>query len=163
MLQTLGILGAASVGTATTASGGESEQAAAPADSGIGTAWWAELVSADLAKAAEFYSSVVGWTAKTVAMSDNSRAPQQGEPAYLFFMTAGNEVAGGLLAATDSPGKTKPTWIIYFQVADLDVAVAKAMANGGTLLVHPFEVPGSARMAVIADPDGTPVGLASPL
>ncbi len=134
-----------------------------PSDSGIGTTWWTELVASDLGKAAQFYSSVMGWTTKTVAMADSSRPPKTGEAAYLLFLTSNSEVAGGMLASPDAPGKTKPTWVVYFQVPDVDAAVAKAIASGGALLIPPFEVPGSARLAVVADTDGIAVGLAAPL
>lgn len=163
LLQTLGALGATSLVTTSSALGGEPNGAPPATDALVGTTWWAELVASDLSKAADFYASVVGWTVKTVAMADSTRAPKDGEPAYLLFVSAGNEVAGGLLASSDTPGKSKPTWVIYFQVPDVDIAVAKAIAKGGTLLIHPFVVVGSARLAVVSDLDGTPFGLASPL
>ena len=46
---------------------------------------------------------------------------------------------------------------------DVDAAVKRATAAGGTVLISPFDVGKIARMAVIADPEGVPVGLAHPL
>lgn len=161
-----GIMGFALPAASTAATQAATTDAPSPAatdDAAIGTVWWAELVSDDLDRASAFYSSVIGWTVAKVAMNDSARAPQKDEPAYLMFKSGGGEVAGGLLTSPDAPGKTKPTWIVYFQVEDVDAAVGRSLAKGGTLLIHPFTVAGSARLAVVADPDGAPFGLASPV
>lgn len=128
-----------------------------------GTVWWAELVASDLGKAAGFYSSVIGWSTHLGALSDSSRPPAAGEPALLLFKSDDNAVAGGLLADPKTPGKTAPRWIVYFQVDNVDAAIARTLAKGGALLIHPFEVASTVRLAVVADPDGTPFGLATPL
>ena len=49
---------------------------------------------------------------------------------------------------------------IYMRVADLDGCLARAQELGGTPLVPPMELPGDfGRIAVLADPDGNPVGV----
>lgn len=128
----------------------------------LGTVWWAELVTKDLKRAANYYSSVIGWTTKSVAMSDSSRPAGPNEPELVLFMTEGNELAGALLTNRDTPGKGAPRWIVYFQVLDVDAAVGRAIAKGGKLLIHPFDVGTSVRLAVVEDPDGVPFGLATP-
>jgi predicted enzyme related to lactoylglutathione lyase len=128
----------------------------------LGTVWWAELVTKDLKQASSYYSAVIGWTTKSVAMTDSSRPAGPNEPELVLFMTEGNELAGALLANRDTPGKGAPRWIIYFQVADVDAAVQRAIAKGGKLLIHPFDVGTSVRLAVVEDPDGVPFGLATP-
>lgn len=128
----------------------------------LGTVWWAELVTKDLKRASSYYSSVIGWTTKSVAMTDSSRPAGPNEPELVLFMTEGNELAGALLANRDTPGKGAARWIIYFQVADVDAAVQRATAKGGKLLIHPFDVGTSVRLAVVEDPDGVPFGLATP-
>lgn len=129
----------------------------------IGSVWWVELVTEDLDRAGKFYSGVVGWSTKTVALTDGSRPPEPSEPALLMFMTEGNEVAGGLQTDARSPGKTSPRWIVYFQVENVDAAVKRTTERGGTLLIHPFDVGKMVRLAVLADLDGTPFGVAAPL
>lgn len=54
-------------------------------------------------------------------------------------------------------------WLTYFQVDNVDTAVKRAVAAGGQVLISPFDVGKVARMAVVADPEGIPVGLANPL
>jgi predicted enzyme related to lactoylglutathione lyase len=129
----------------------------------IGTVWWVELVSADMAKAAGFYSSAIGWQTNTVALADSARPPMKDEASYTLFLTHGSEVAGGQTIELETPSKSKPMWIVYFQVANVDQAVEKAVAAGGQVLLAAYDVPAMARLAVLTDIDGTPFGVASPL
>ncbi|MEQ1731412.1 MAG: VOC family protein, partial [Vicinamibacterales bacterium] len=109
------------------------------------------------------YNSVLGWTSKRVALSDSEKSAQPDEPAYTLFMTNGNEVAGAQRASPVDSAKNHPMWIVYFQVDDVDKAISRALGQGGRLLISPYNVPGSARMALLADIDGIPFGVASPL
>ena len=43
---------------------------------------------------------------------------------------------------------------LYVQVADLRMAIDRAVALGGTELIAPFDVPGGPRLAAISDPEG---------
>lgn len=57
---------------------------------------------------------------------------------------------------------SRPGWITYIQVASVDDAVVEALKNGGRVLKAPFDDANSGRMAIVADPDGIPVGLVTP-
>ena len=129
----------------------------------IGTVWWVELVSTDMSKAAKFYASAVGWTANTTAMSDPNRAPRGNEPAYTLFSAQGEDVAGAQTVDADDSAKRRPQWIVYFQVDNVATAVERAIAAGGTLLIEPYNLSTTARLAVVADLDGTPFGFGTPL
>jgi len=129
----------------------------------IGTVWWSELVSGDVPKAMSFYAKVIGWETKTVALEDPAQPVKDGEPSYTLMLAKGNEVAGALAVDAEDPAKKAPMWLTYFQVDDVDAAVKRATALGGTVLISPFDVGKIARMAVIADREGIPVGLANPL
>jgi hypothetical protein len=49
---------------------------------------------------------------------------------------------------------------IYLRVDDLDAYLSRAGELGGQRLVPPTDLPGDfGRFAVLADPDGNPVGL----
>lgn len=130
---------------------------------GVGTVWWSELVSGDVPKALGFYSKVIGWETKTVALDDPAQPLKDGEPSYTLMLAKGSEVAGALSVDADDPAKKAPMWLTYFQVDNVDAAVKRAVAAGGTVLISPFDVGKVARMAVIADPEGVPVGLANPI
>lgn len=129
----------------------------------VGTVWWTELITRDVAKASKFYGSLLGWRSKTAAIDDPNRAPRQGEDSYTLFLAGNNEVAGAILVSESSPGKSQPVWITYFQVDDVDKAITRAQAAGGRLLSSPFNVENETRMALLLDPDGILVGIAAPL
>jgi len=163
-----GLAGAS--GAALAASGGPALAAALKANTTgttpaneNGTVWWVELVSSDMAKAAKFYATSVGWTANTTAMSDPTRAPRGNEPAYTLFSAQGEEVAGAQTVDTEDTAKRRPLWIVYFQVDNIATAVERAVAAGGTLLIEPYTMSNTAKLAVLADLDGTPFGFATPL
>ena len=48
---------------------------------------------------------------------------------------------------------------IYVEVPDLDAALAKVQANGGSTVLPPSDVPGGPKLAQFADPDGNVIGL----
>lgn len=129
----------------------------------IGTVWWSELISGDVPKALGFYSKVIGWETKTVALDDPTQLLKEGDPSYTLMLAKGNEVAGALAVDAEDPAKKAPMWLTYFQVDNVDTAVKRAVAAGGQVLISPFDVGKVARMAVVADPEGIPVGLANPL
>ena len=128
----------------------------------VGTVWWSELVAKDAAKAIDFYGKVINWTAKIVAMNDVLRPPSADDSSYTIFQNAENEVAGVTLTDEHSPGKNRPVWITYFQVENVDAAIARALAAGGQLVGEPFNVESAGRMALLLDLEGIPFGVASP-
>ncbi|KAB2849434.1 MAG: VOC family protein [Hyphomicrobiaceae bacterium] len=136
---------------------------AAGPDNDVGTVWWSELIADDPEKIAGFYSRVIGWQSRRVALDDPARAPKPGEQAYTLLIAGQNDVAGILKADSTTAGKDKPMWLTYFQVTDIDASAAEAKKQGGTILFGPVAVGGSARVAVIADPGGNRFGIASPL
>lgn len=141
------------------------EQRIAPAPATaveIGTVWWSEIVSADPARTRAFYTSVAGWTPKAVAAADTTRPPNPGEAEYTVFTREGVEVAGASRLEENDVPDIRPGWITYIQVANVDDAIVEAVKNGGRILKAPFEEEGTGRMAIVADPDGIPVGLVTP-
>lgn len=124
-----------------------------------GTVWWSEIMSADPARTRAFYTSVAGWTEKTVAAADTTRPPNPGEAEYTLFLRNGVEVAGASKIDADD---ARPGWLTYIEVANVDDAVIEALKNGGRILKAPFDDTNTGRMAIVADPDGIPVGLVTP-
>jgi predicted enzyme related to lactoylglutathione lyase len=110
---------------------------------------WVDLGTPDIAKAAEFYSSLFGWN---VEMGP----PEAG--GYSIATLRGKTVAG--LGPQMNPGP--PHWTTYVGVESADDAVAKAKANGGTVLMDPMDVMDAGRMAVIADPVGAVISVWQP-
>ena len=118
---------------------------------------WYELISPDPASSKAFYDAVVGWDIGT-----NSVAPGI-EYRMIGRSDGGN--AGGVLTLTDEmrAGGARPIWLGYLHVADVDSAVAAAEADGGKVMMPPWDQPGVGRLAMIAGPEGAPIYLMDPL
>ena len=116
---------------------------------------WYELLTGDADAAQDFYGKVLGWT-----FSDSGQADMD----YRLF-NAGSEMVGGLMALTDEmkSGGAQPGWLGYVGVDDTDAAVKKIVANGGAELMPAMDIPDVGRMAMIADPQGAPFYVMTPL
>ena len=97
----------------------------------------------------DFYAAVVGWTFEGLSMGDYDD--------YVMKASDGTPVAG-VCHARGMNADIPPVWLLYVHVADLDASVHRAEVGGGRILVAPRGA-GGGRMAVIADPAGTVLGL----
>jgi uncharacterized protein len=101
---------------------------------------WVDLGTADLEDAKRFYTALFSWSFET----DN---------AYTTFLLNGRPVAG----AGPLYGEGQPTaWSTYIATDDADGVAARVAANGGKVLVPPFDVADQGRMAAFLDPGGAP-------
>jgi predicted enzyme related to lactoylglutathione lyase len=104
---------------------------------------------------------VIGWKTRSVALEDLTRSPKPGEKAYIMMMNGADETAGLMsLGDADYPG-ARTGWFTYFYVEDLEGALDRAIHQGGRIVREPVDVSDETRIAVIADPEGVLVGLAS--
>jgi len=106
-----------------------------------GTPIWNELISPDVKAATAFYTDVlgVGWD-----------ETDMGEGATYYILRSGERQVGGASAPMmpDQP----PHWNVYFNVADVDAAMARAVELGGRVVAPAFDVEGVGRMGYLADP-----------
>jgi predicted enzyme related to lactoylglutathione lyase len=93
----------------------------------------------DLSAAKAVYTAVFG-------------APHTDQPYYVGYNVDGFEVSLAPSETTDGP-------VAYADVEDLDAARATLLAAGATERVAPRQVAPQARVCVLADPDGNPIGL----
>lgn len=108
-----------------------------------------EIISSDPGRARAFYTELFGWTAEA--------DPAMGGYA-LVDTSAGEGAIGGGIGPSMAPGDTGVK--IYMRVDDLDGYLERAVKLGGKQLVPPTDLPGDfGRFAILADPDGNPVGL----
>ncbi len=106
-----------------------------------GSLVWNELITSDGDAAIAFYGAVVGITPEATDMGDGSYT----------LLKVGDQMVGGTMAP---PMEGIPNhWHVYFGVADIDAAVAKARELGATVLNGPFDTP-VGKMAALADPQG---------
>jgi uncharacterized protein len=123
-----------------------SADAADPVDPGRFV--WHDLLTKDVGAAKRFYGALFGWR-----FEDTKR----GDRAYILARSGSTLVAGMVDVSADAT--TGPQWLSYMSVADVDRSVAQARTDGGQVLVEARNFP-RARAAVIADPQGAPLGLA---
>lgn len=112
---------------------------------------WAELNARGVDGSIAFYTSIFGWTTRTSPMGE-------GEPPYTEFQLDGESVAGAWEMNAMVPAEVPSYWLVYFGVADVDAAFAKAIDLRATELVAPVDFPGG-RFAIVADPHGASFGL----
>jgi predicted enzyme related to lactoylglutathione lyase len=108
---------------------------------------WYEYMGDDLKAAVEFYTGVVGWSAKDAGMGFGF--------AY-EILSAGSTMVGGMMTVPDEAKAmgAKPGWLGYIRVEDVDKALPKLIAAGGKVFKSPADIPGVGRFAVVSDPDG---------
>lgn len=120
-----------------------------------GTFCWVDLGTTHAADAKRFYQALFGW-----ALEDR---PIGGDQFYTMFTVGGKHVA----ALYEQSGEQRaqgvpPAWLSYVSVKDVDETAAAAKQLGGTVLMEPFDVFDSGRMALVQDPTGAVVGLWQP-
>lgn len=114
----------------------------------IGHCAWNELATTDQASAMAFYTGQFGW--------EHDGDMDMGPMGSYQFLRHG-PVIGAMFSKP--PEMPEPAWTYYFRVADVDVATALALANGGTITVQPHEVPGGDYIVAGIDPTGAAFAL----
>jgi uncharacterized protein len=110
-----------------------------------------EIIANNQATLETFYSKVFDW---------HYRGGTDGF-AYIPFPLQTLPLLGGIgQTKPDIPGY-QPGKNFYLLVDDLEAAIARAVANGGSQYVAPVRVDGY-EFAMIQDPEGNPVGLIRP-
>ena len=113
-----------------------------------GTPCWVDVTSSELDRTISFYSDLFGWES-----TEDSRREAGG---YTMLSKDGKYVAG----AGPSPEEEMPSaWTTYLASDDADATAAKVREAAGTLLLEPFAVYDSGRMAVAQDPTGAVFGI----
>ena len=120
---------------------------------GHGSFVWYELITTDIECAKAFYPRVLGWGTQDVSMPSM---------AYSLFTLGEASVSGlmGLPAGADKIG-TKPRWIGYVGVDDVDATAALINQLKGAVHVPPTNFYNFSRFAVVADPQAASFGLIS--
>lgn len=111
-----------------------------------GAMTWNELNTRDVEKAKAFFGELLGWEFAPGYM-----------PGYFFIHNPHNNgrINGGILEMSgEAWGEMPSHWMVYFSVADIDAALAKAAELGGTVATEIIEAAGTGRFAVITDPAG---------
>jgi uncharacterized protein len=131
--------------------------------------------TSDPAASAAFYGAVFGWEVDELdeaAGYANVRLPGYGAHLAELDPTLPDrleeygapegfaDVVGWLAPIRAGNGDGPSHWGITFAVDDVDASAAKVAELGGTVIVPPMDAPW-VRMAVVADPDGAPLTIAT--
>ena len=120
-----------------------------------GAICWCELMTTDPDAATGFYTALFGMESERTTMENGVE---------YTVLKAGGDFAAGIMALPDElrAMRIPPHWAVYFQVADVDAAVAAVTAKGGAVDLPPTDIPTVGRFASVRDPQGASVSLMSP-
>jgi len=118
----------------------------------MGTISWVDITVEDAAPLRDFYAAVVGLESQDTDMGGYAD----------FTLTvpgSGHPVAGVCHARGQNTG-LPPVWLVYFNVPDIEAAVAAAKERGAAVITGPnTDSEGSGGYAVLRDPQGAAFAL----
>jgi predicted enzyme related to lactoylglutathione lyase len=113
---------------------------------------WADLVTSDVAAAADFYGKVFGWTFETYGGDDD-------RDTYTLALADGLPIGGMVFDQRALKGKVPSArWIGLISVADVRAAADAVTRGGGKVVVVPTVLGERGETAVFQDPEGTLFG-----
>lgn len=116
----------------------------------LGKIIWHDLITEDLESARAFYSGLFGWTFEA---SRGSRGEDY------VVARQGDVIVAGLLGI-DAPADEQnySRWLPYMSVDNVEAAVARSTAAGGSVVADTRDV-SIGKVAAIIDPQGAVIGL----
>jgi predicted enzyme related to lactoylglutathione lyase len=108
-----------------------------------GRVGWHELLAVDGRQAFEFYGQLFNW--------QETEADAEPTDTYRLF-SAGGRTTGGIV--TKRSAEPIPFWLYYFNVGDIDAAMARVTQGGGQVFAGPFEVTDGGWVVRCIDPQG---------
>ena len=112
---------------------------------------WHDLVTDNPSASQTFYGALLGWTFE----------PGKGvDPGYTLIKHEGVPI-GGIVTRPRSNTPFVAQWIAYVVVSDVDRTAEEFKRQGGQVIRGPLNAQKDLRVAVVADPQGAPLGLAS--
>lgn len=111
-----------------------------------------ELMATDVGKAKSFYGKLFDWEMEDTTV-ENLPTPDK----TYTMIKVGEGTGGGLMK---NPMPNAPSaWLAYVLVDNLDKAIEKTKALGGTIMKGKTEVKDMGFFAIIEDPTGAMLGL----
>ncbi len=111
---------------------------------------WGDLFTAEPEAAIDFYTRLFRWTTETYGEGDNT---------YTILFNGDHPIAGVVQRDAPADAPVRARWLGYVSVSNISEAVKKAEYLGGKVLVSSREMPDRGELAIVADPEGTPIGL----
>jgi predicted enzyme related to lactoylglutathione lyase len=110
---------------------------------------WHDLMTKDVAGTKRFYGALLGWRFEETTRNERP---------YTIAKVGSTPVAG-IVDISMFPN-AGAQWLSYMTVANVDQAAALVLSGGGKIVLTPRDVAPVARVAIVADPQGAPLGLA---
>lgn len=116
---------------------------------------WLDLAATDAGRAKAFYADAFGWACR-------ERRANGGE--FTVLVAGGRGVASLYQLRRAQVATGVPShWTPYVRVDGAEAAAGRIIACGGAVVVPPFVVDGTARIALVQDAVGALLGLWEPL
>ncbi|HEY1940473.1 MAG TPA: VOC family protein [Candidatus Angelobacter sp.] len=112
--------------------------------SGDNSLCWADLSTPDPDRAGKFYAELFNW----------QLVKDEKDPSGYIHIKNGEDFIGGIPPASYRDPNAPPHWLIYFQVADVEAATAKAAELGGKILMPARKMENVGTLSIVADPQG---------
>jgi predicted enzyme related to lactoylglutathione lyase len=110
-----------------------------------GVPCWVDTSQPDPEAAVEFYRGLFGWELEDVM-------PPGSQGSYSIARLGGGDVAA--VGSIPDGAPSIATWNTYVWVDSADEAASRVRGAGGNVVMEPFDVMDSGRMAVCTDPEG---------
>jgi predicted enzyme related to lactoylglutathione lyase len=118
----------------------------------VGSLWWIEVLSDDVAGARNFYERLFGWSSRETSF----------EPFESYTVFKRGEIQEGGLLPIGKDWEVSPRWNSIFNVGNCDATVEQAQALGGCpVFVH--TVPNAGRIGSLSDPGGATFVIRGPV
>lgn len=114
----------------------------------------ADLTTGQATELKEFYAAVIGWQVELMPLKDEGSEYND----FVMKDSDGNWAAGICHARGVNAG-IPPQWIVYLNVADVEVAVQQCLAFGGKLVKESRGGDGNCIYALLEDPSGAVFGV----
>ncbi|MEE8294464.1 MAG: VOC family protein [Sphingomonadales bacterium] len=108
---------------------------------------WADLVTEDIELVSTFYGEVFGWKLQDITAD------------YKVIYLDGRAIGGIVTDSREPSDQNKPLWLGFFSVLDPDKTVDLVLEGGGKVIIEPVTIEQRGRHAVVADPEGAPIGI----
>jgi hypothetical protein len=114
---------------------------------------WGDLVTSDVAVAADFYGKVFGWTYETYGGEDD-------RDTYTLVLAEGLPIGGIVFDERAMKGDVPSArWIGLISVPDVRAAADAVTKGGGKVMIAPKMLGERGETAVFQDPEGTLFGV----
>jgi len=113
---------------------------------------WGDLVTSDVAAAADFYGKVFGWTFETYGGENDVDT-------YTLVLADGLPIGGMVFDARATKGKVPSArWLPFVSVTDVGAAADAVTRGGGKVVYAPTPLGERGETAIFRDPDGVLFG-----